>query len=36
MTPDLRRLEGRTVDHSIDARGQLAIGPTRRLNRGDR
>jgi hypothetical protein len=36
MTPDLRRLEGRTVDLSIDARGQLAIGPTRRLNRGDR
>jgi hypothetical protein len=35
MTPDLRRLEGRTVDLSIDARGQLAIGPTRGLNRGD-
>jgi hypothetical protein len=35
LTPELRRLEGRLVDLSIDDKGRQSIRPARRLNRGD-
>jgi hypothetical protein len=35
LTPELRRLEGRLVDLSIDDKGRLNVRPVRRLNRGD-
>jgi hypothetical protein len=34
LTPELRRLDGRLVDFSID-KGRLNVRPVRRLNRGD-
>jgi type IV secretory pathway VirD2 relaxase len=35
LTPELRRLDGRLVDLSIDDKGRLNVRPVRRLNRGD-
>jgi type IV secretory pathway VirD2 relaxase len=35
LTPELRRLDGRLVDLSIDDKGRLNLRPVRRLNRGD-
>jgi hypothetical protein len=36
LGPEMRGLEGRLVELSIDAGGRLSIRPARRLNRGDR
>jgi type IV secretory pathway VirD2 relaxase len=36
LSPELRPLEGRLVEVSIDEKGRLTIGSARHLNRGDR